>query len=809
MKKTWEVIETGAHLLQSIKEINIYLDDLKAQGKKERLALDIETYICKEARDHYDLQYSLKKQTKKQKDAGELIMLQAPKYPMPYPCVNSEGIIAGRIRLIQIGLDPKYCDLQYIFDLDKIYEDYKKNYYESDLVDILTFYKDIGAILAPVLNRASLLGQFLKYEARNFIGHMDIFLREMRDLWIMSKVRYAGNIFHHGLGDIYGRQIQEDLFQKLTGKTHEEYKKFKEEEQLSTWWAPELTDDQFQYAAEDVRLVWWAFDTLYTELESWAAIHDTGAPGTGIFEVVKLECELINIIALMENTGMPFSVEEYEKEAKPTLLKEMEDAQAAVDSREMRRRITTKPRKKTTGKGKDKVIEHWTETIETVEPYKIAHHMSIRELTGLAPEVLEKTGWKELFFFKDQHWAVEHIIKFKKAQKLFGYFESNNPKSSGYLKVLGSDGFVRSSYNQLGADTGRLSGMAPNLMQVSREKRVRRCFKAPKGWKLLIGDIPQAEPKLTTQETGDSWYRSVFLSGKDMHWETAKTLFGMPEVRDKENEEHTKVRYFSKTIRLAKTYRMGFNKFIRALYVDSDGELDYVLRGEEGEEECRKISSDFDALSPEVTEYIKKMEYQIESPIKAKGGFVSYKNGKPYHVAKSKLGRTREFVLEPFQKAQCKADPDTWGYDHQVWVPPKPYTKKELERIAEGEIIIKEGYWSKNKNRARTLIRDTSREAFNNRMQASQADGFKCGMVEAFKEVNKKVEEKALQSTRDCVMINCVHDEGLWLCREEHAEMMAPILGKALERGFRRVLTDMTIPLQIDVKVCDDWSQKD
>lgn len=800
MQKTWEIIETERQLLQSIKNINVYLDELKDQGKKERLALDIETYICKEARDHYDLQYSLKKQTKKQKDAGELIILQAPKYPMPYPCVNSEGIIEGRIRLIQIGLDPKQCDLQYIFDLDKLYEDYKKNVYESDLVDILSFYKDIGAILAPTLNRASLLGQFLKYEARNFIGHMDIFLREMRDLWIMSKVRYAGNIFHHGLGDIYGRQIQEDLFQKLTGKTHEEYKKFKEEEQLSTWWAPELTDDQFQYAAEDVRLVWWAWDTLYTELENWANIHDTGAPGTGIFEVVKLECELINILALMENTGMPFSIEEYEAEAKPLIAKQMQDAQEAVNAVAMRKKVIEKPRKKTTGKGKDKVIEHWVEVIEDIQPYKLAYHADIRELTGLDESLLEKTGWKELFFFQDQHWAVKHIIDFKKAQKLHGYFESSNPKSSGYLKVLGSDGFVRSTYNQLGADSGRLSGLAPNLMQVARKPYVRRCFKAPKGWKLLIGDIPQAEPKLTTQETGDAWYRSVFLSGKDMHWETAITLFGAPPVRDKNNEEHTKIRYHSKTIRLAKTYRMGFNKFIRALYVDSDGELDYILRGEEGEEECRKLSNDFENLSPEVNDYIRKLENEIEAPIKARGSFVHYKNGKPFYVAKSILGRTREFVLEPFQKAQCKADPDSWGYYYKV--------KVEAKFDKEGN-CIKEEYWTDKKNRAHVKIRDTSREAFNNRMQSSQADGFKCGMVEAFKEINKKVEENVLQSTRDCVMINCVHDEGLWLCREEYAEVMAPVLGKALEKGFRRVLTDMTIPLEIEVKICDSWAEKD
>jgi DNA polymerase I-like protein with 3'-5' exonuclease and polymerase domains len=799
MQDTWIKVETERQAFQALKDINIYLDELASQGKKERLALDIETYICKEARDHYDLQYSIKKQKKKEKDAGILTIVQAPKYPIPYPCINSEGIIEGRIRLIQVGLDPKYCDVQYIFDLDRIYEDYCTNVYESNLVDILQFYKDFGAILAPTLNRASLLGQFLKYEARNFIGHMGIFLREFRDLWIMSKVRYAGNIFHHGLGEIYGRQIEESLFRSLTGRSHEEYKEFKEQEQQSPWWAPELTYDQYKYAAEDVRLVWWAFDTLYSELESWANIHDTGAKGTGIFEIVKLECSLINILALMENTGMPFSVEEYEREAKPLIKSKMEEAQQAVDSKAMRTKKTIKKKKRTVGKGKDKVIEHYEDVVETVEPYKLSHYLSIRELTGLDEETLEKTGWQELFFFKDQHWAVEHIIQFKKYQKLHGFFESNNPKSSGYLKVLGKDGRVRSSYNQLGADSGRLSGLAPNLMQVSREKYVRKCFKAPKGWKLLIGDIPQAEPRLTTQETNDSFYRDTFENHKDMHWETAKRLFGAPEIRDENDEDQTKVRYHSKTIRLAKTYLMGFNKFIRKLYVDSEGELDYILRGEEGEKECKKVSDDFDALSPGVSAYIKEIENSIEAPIRARGSFVHYKNGKPFHVAKSILGRTREFVLQPFEKAQCKAEPEKWGYDFKVWVD---------ETYDEDGNVIKEGYWSKRRNRANTKIRDTAREAFNNRMQSSQADGFKCGMVESFNDILTKVEEKVLQSVNDCVMINCVHDEGIWLCKEEYAEVMAPILGKALERGFRRVLWDTTIPLEIKVQICDSWAEK-
>lgn len=802
MQKTYEVIETGAHLLQSIKDIHSYLDELKAQGKKERLALDIETYICKEARDHYDLQYSLKKQKKKEKDEGILNIIQAPEYPMPYPCVNGQGIIEGRIRLIQIGLDPRQCNLQYILDLDKIYEDYCKNIYESDLVDILSFYKDIGALLEPLLNRASILGQFLKYEARNFIGHMDLYIEEMVDLWILSKIRHAGNKSNkeHNLAAIYKRQINETLFEELTGKDHDEYKKFKEEEQKSPWYNENLTEDQYQYAAEDVKLVWYVFDTLYTELEDWAQRNDTGVSGTGVFEVIKLECAIINKVALMENTGFPFSVEEYEAEAKGLIAQKMQEAQDAVNAVCYKKdEIVQKNKKKVTGKGKNRTVEHWVEETRVLQPYKLAYFGDIRELTGLGEKVLEKTSWKDLMFFRDAHWAVPYIIQFKKWQKLHGYFESSNPKSSGYLKVLGSDGFIRSSFNQLGAETGRFTGMAPNLQQVPGKPFVRRCFKAPRGFKFLIGDIPQAEPRLTAQEASDAFYLDIFQHNKDMHWETGKTLFGLPEKMDKKNPEHVEMRKHSKTVRLGKTYMMGFAKFIRELYIKSEGALDYAVRGKEGEKECRELSYRFDNLSPDVKEYIANLQKQIEEPVKANGGMLAY-TGRPIHIAKSILGRTREFCLEPHERAHVKSNVDLWSYWHKVWV--------EDKYDEEGR-LVKEGYWSANMNKCRSKIRDIAREAFNNRMQASQADGFKCGMLEAWRQLQLKVEEKVLQSLRDCVMINTIHDEAIYLVKEELAEVMAPILSEAYTKGFRRVLWDTSIPLDITFTICDSWANKD
>ena len=45
---------------------------------------------------------------------------------------------------------------------------------------------------------------------------------------------------------------------------------------------------------------------------------------------------------------------------------------------------------------------------------------------------------------------------------------------------MSDDGFVRASYMQLGADTGRMSSIKPNNQQIPRDSEFRQCVQSLK-----------------------------------------------------------------------------------------------------------------------------------------------------------------------------------------------------------------------------------------------------------------------------------------------------------------------------------------
>jgi DNA polymerase I-like protein with 3'-5' exonuclease and polymerase domains len=97
------------------------------------------------------------------------------------------------------------------------------------------------------------------------------------------------------------------------------------------------------------------------------------------------------------------------------------------------------------------------------------------------------------------------------------------------LKNLSKDGYIRASYMQLGADTGRMSCMSPNLQQIPRDQRFRACVQAPAGWKFVVADYGQMELRLAAAEAKDSLMTQVFQQGKDLHTITATQIYGVGE----------------------------------------------------------------------------------------------------------------------------------------------------------------------------------------------------------------------------------------------------------------------------------------
>jgi DNA polymerase I-like protein with 3'-5' exonuclease and polymerase domains len=92
--------------------------------------------------------------------------------------------------------------------------------------------------------------------------------------------------------------------------------------------------------------------------------------------------------------------------------------------------------------------------------------------------------------------------------------------------VTRGDGRARPTVYTLGADTGRMSCVRPNLQQVPREGGFRPCITADPGELLVSADFASVEIRVAAALSGDSTLRALLEAGIDVHGEIAKQWSG-------------------------------------------------------------------------------------------------------------------------------------------------------------------------------------------------------------------------------------------------------------------------------------------
>ncbi|MEA5040104.1 MAG: DNA polymerase I [Clostridiaceae bacterium] len=141
-----------------------------------------------------------------------------------------------------------------------------------------------------------------------------------------------------------------------------------------------------------------------------------------------------------------------------------------------------------------------------------------------------KTGYSTdadtLDKLKSAHEIVPAVLEWRKWSKLSGTYVE------GLSKVIGPDGRIHSTFNQMVTATGRLSSTDPNLQNipVRREdgSEIRRCFVPAPGWVLLDADYSQIELRVLASMANDAAMISAFESGEDIHAVTASQVFRVP-----------------------------------------------------------------------------------------------------------------------------------------------------------------------------------------------------------------------------------------------------------------------------------------
>ena len=181
------------------------------------------------------------------------------------------------------------------------------------------------------------------------------------------------------------------------------------------------------------------------------------------------------------------------------------------------------------------------------EPFNINSTRQLGELLfdklGLPPVKKTKTGYSTnadvLEKLKSKHPIIPAIMDYRMLTKLKSTY------ADGLMKVIGEDGRIRTTFQNLVTATGRLSSTEPNLQNIPVRTdlgaEIRKMFVPKPGYVLVDADYSQIELRVLAHIAGDAVMQEAFKSGMDIHTVTASQVFNVaPEQVTPLQRRHAK-----------------------------------------------------------------------------------------------------------------------------------------------------------------------------------------------------------------------------------------------------------------------------
>lgn len=139
------------------------------------------------------------------------------------------------------------------------------------------------------------------------------------------------------------------------------------------------------------------------------------------------------------------------------------------------------------------------------------------------------TDAETLEAMRGSHPIIGDILSYRTYQKLKSTYVD------GLIKAADREHRIHTEFNQTETRTGRISSLNPNLQNIPVRtelgSKLRKYFIARPGCLLLDADYSQIELRVLAHISGDKRMIADFLSGSDIHTETAATVFGVPRER--------------------------------------------------------------------------------------------------------------------------------------------------------------------------------------------------------------------------------------------------------------------------------------
>ncbi len=129
----------------------------------------------------------------------------------------------------------------------------------------------------------------------------------------------------------------------------------------------------------------------------------------------------------------------------------------------------------------------------------------------------------------EEHEIARKVLDYRQLTKLKGTYADALP-----LLIDRKTGRLHTTFNQIGAATGRLSSSNPNLQNIPIRtelgREIRAAFIPREGWRLIVADYSQIELRLLAHMSHDRVLVEAFRNGEDIHTRTAAEVFGTPPL---------------------------------------------------------------------------------------------------------------------------------------------------------------------------------------------------------------------------------------------------------------------------------------
>lgn len=392
------------------------------------------------------------------------------------------------------------------------------------------------------------------------------------------------------------------------------------------------------------------------------------------------------------------------------------------------------------------------------------------------------TGEDILKVLKEQIPELEILLKYRELKKLLTTYIVKMPE------VVGNDGRIHCSFNQVGTVTGRFSSSEPNMQNIpAHNKEIRKMFRASKGKVLVSCDYSQQEPRILAHLSGDEKLIQSYKDGKDIYAQIASICFHKSYEDCKEfypdgtvNKEGKKLRSIMKAIVLGIMYGKESASIAKDLGITK-----------------KNAEETYDAM---FRMFPKVRDFMIDTQDMARTlGYVETMGGRKRRLPDMQLERFEMKVVADKSANYDPLDFDSAITDKAPEVDPE--VREELERQlkrarwysekvqvydrAEAEFGIK---ITDNTNK----ILEATRQCVNSVIQGSAADMVKRAILEISnsKEL-KKIGFKLLLS---------VHDELIGEVDEKYAKKAAQLMSEAMIK-----VSGLSVPMKCDAEITKCW----